>query len=209
MLAPPRDLYTVGCPAGFLLMLLHAVGMVCGLGAVIFATGVRDRKGAAALAAGFAAAAVWLRPEPVLVGGIAAGAAALSLARPRRLPGNLIDSAVAGLLGGLWGHVLTQFSLPPSIAWPLAAAVVGAAAFLSRRQPGFAPLAVREDARLAHAFLAVLVAAWPAVSTGWSAASAMNLESEETVRAAVQAPVAIGLAALVSLGGLHALWRRA
>lgn len=190
-------------------MLLHAVGMVCSLGAVIFATGVRDRKGAAALAAGFAAAAVWLRPEPVLAGGIAAGAAALSLARPRRVPAHLIDAAVAGLLGGLWGHVLARFGLPPASAWLLAAVVVAAAAFMSRRQPRFAPLALREDARLAHACLAALVAAWPAVSTGWSAASAMNLESEEMVRAAVQPPVAIGLAALVSLGGLHALWRRA
>ena len=57
--------------------------------------------------------------------------------------------------------------------------------------------------------LGALVAAWPAVATGWSAASAMNLESEETIRAAVQLPVAIGLASLASLGGLHALWRRA
>ena len=144
----------------------------------------------------------------MLAGGLTVAAAALSLARPRRVPVFLSDAVVAGLLGGLWGHVLVRFGLPPWSAWPLAAVVVGAAAFMSRRQPRFAPPAMREDARLAHAFLAALVAAWPAVSTGWSAASAMNLESEETVRAAVQFPVAIGLAALVSLGGLHALWRR-
>ena len=190
-------------------MLLHALGMLCSLGAVIFAAGVRDRWGAVALAAGFVVGAVWLRPEPVLAGGLAVAAAALSLARPRRVPVFLVDAVVAGLLGGLWGHVLAQFGLSPWSAWPLAAMVAGAAAFMSRRLPRFAPPAMREDALLAHAFLGALVAAWPAVATGWSAASALNLESEETIRAAVQPPVVIGLAALVSLGGLHALWRRA
>ena len=190
-------------------MLLHALGMVCSLGAVIFAAGVRDRWGAVALAAGFVAGAVWLRPEPVLAGGLAVAAAGLSLARPRRVPVFLIDAVVAGLLGGLWGHVLAQFGLAPWSAWALAAIVAGAAAFMSQRLPRFAPQAMREDALLAYAFLGALVAAWPAVATGWSAASAMNLESEETIRAAVQLPVAIGLASLASLGGLHALWRRA
>ncbi len=190
-------------------MLLHALGMVCSLGAVIFAAGVRDRWGAVALAAGFVAGAVWLRPEPVLAGGLAVAAAALSITRPRRVPVFLIDAVVAGLLGGMWGHVLAQFGVPPWSAWPLAAIVACAAALLSRRLPGFAPRAMREDALLAYAFLGALVAAWPAVTMGWSAASAMNLESEETIRAAVRLPVAIGLASLASLGGLHALWRRA
>ena len=190
-------------------MLLHALGMVCSLGAVIFAAGVRDRRGAVALAVGFVAGAFWLRPEPVLAGGLAVAAAALSLTRPRRVPVFLIDAVVAGVLGGLWGHLLAQFGVPPWSAWPLAATVVGAPALLARRLPRFAPRAMREDALLAYAFLGALVTAWPAVATGWSAASAMNLESKETIRAAVQLPVTIGLAALASLGGLHALWRRA
>lgn len=189
-------------------MLLHSLGMVCSLGAVILAAGVRDRRGAVALAAGFVAGAVWLRPEPLLAGGLAVAAAALSLTRPRRVPVSFLDAVVAGLLGGLWGHVLAQFGLPVWSAWLLAAIVVAAAALLSQRRPRFAPEAMREDALLAYAFLGALVAAWPAVTTGWRAASAMNLESEETIRTVVQLPVAIGLASLASLGGLHALWRR-
>lgn len=186
-------------------VLIHAVGMVCGLGAATLATMVTRRRDTAALIAGFVVAVAWLRPEPVWVGALVVVVAGLGLGTPRF---NLLGAVVAGTLAGVWFHVLRGYGLPGWSALPLAAAVPVAAMRLAHRNPGFAPLRLREDALLTMCTLGVLVAATPAFSTGWMSAVALNIEPGNSVEPVIGTWVPVGLAAVVSLGGVHTLWRR-
>ena len=189
-------------------MLPHAVGLLCALAAAIFATAAGDRRGVPALAAGFALGALWLDPEPRWTGAIVAAAAGLSLARPHGASALLAGALTAGLAGGLWTRVLAGYGLPAWTAWLLAAGVLVFAASSSRRDPRFAPPGVRDDALAALAALGLAVAAAPAVAMGWRAAAAMNLEADGLVRPGVHPWVVVGVAAMISLGGLHSLRRR-
>lgn len=190
-------------------MLPHAVGLLCALAAAIFATAAGDhRRGALALAAGFAAGVLWLPSDARWIGGLVAIVSALSLARPHGAPAALSGPLAAGLAGGLWTRVLAGYGLPSWMACLLAAGVLAVAASTSRHDPRFAPPAVREDALAAVGVLGLAVAAAPAVAMGWRAAAAMNLEAGDLVRPGVHPWVIAGLAAMVSLGGLHTLRRR-
>ena len=189
-------------------MLLHAVGLLCALAAALFATAARDRRGVLALAVGFALGAFWLEPEARWIGVIVAGAAGLSLARPHGAPVSLSASLAAGLAGGVWTRVLAGYGLPSWTAWLLAVAVLVVASSSSRRDPRFAPPAVRDDALAAVVALGLAVAAVPAMAAGWSAAAAMNLEADGPAGPGVHPWVVVGFAAMVSLGGLHSLRRR-
>ena len=194
--------------AGDIRLLLHAVGLLCALACATLATAARERRGVLALAGGFALGAFWFQPEARWIGVLVAAAAGLSLARPHGVPASLPASLVAGLAGGLWTRVLAGYGLPAWAAWLAAAAVLAVAASSSRRDPGFAPPALRDDALAAIGALGLAVAAAPAVTAGWRAAAAMNLETDGLVRPGVHPWVVVGVAAMVSLGGLHTLRRR-
>ena len=159
-----------------------------------------------ALIAGFAIATMWIRPEPVWVGGMVAVVAALGLGWSRRF--GSFSAAAAGVLAGLWVHVLEGYGLPGWSAVPLAAAVPGTAVVLAHRSPRFAPLALREDALLTLCFLGLVVGAAPALSMGWQSAGTMNLEPGGGARSVMGLWVTLALGAVASLGGLHTLWRR-
>ena len=189
-------------------MLPHAVGLLCALACATLATAARDRRGVIALAGGFALGAFWIEPEARWTGVIVAAAAGLSLARPDGAPASLSASLAAGLAGGLWTRVLAGYGLPAWTAWLVAAGVLAVAASSARRDPRFAPPALRDDALAAVVAVGLAVAAAPAVATGWSAAAAMNLEAGGLVRPGVHPWVVLGFAAMVSLGGLHSLRRR-
>ena len=179
--------------------------MVCSLGAATLATSVTGRRDLVARMTGFAVAAIWLRPDPVWVGGLVALVGGLGLGWSRFEP---ISAAAAGALAGLWIHVLESYGLPGWTALPLAATVPVTAAALAHQSPRFAPLAVREDAVLTICVLGLIVAAVPALSTGWQSAGAMNLEPGGGARPDMGLWVTLGLGTVVSLGGLHTLWRR-
>ena len=189
-------------------MLLHAVGLLCAVASAALATAARDGRGGLALAGGFALGALWLEPDARWAGAIVAVAAGLSLARPHGVSASLPAALAAGLAGGLWTRVLAGYGLPAWAAWLVAAAVVAVAASSSRRDPGFAPPALRDDALAAIGALGLAVAAAPAVTAGWRAAAVMNLETDALVRPGVHPWVVVGVAALISLGGLHSLRRR-
>ena len=188
--------------------MLHAVGLLCGLAAAVFATVVRDRYGALALAAGFLMGIAWLQPGAGSTGAVVAAAAGLLLVRPRGTLVSLAASLVAGLAGGLWSRVLGVYGLPLWLACLPALGVIAFAAVASARNPRFAAPAVHEDALAALGVLALAVAAAPGVAAGWRAAGAMNLAVGDMVRPGVHPGVVLGLAAVVALGGLHTLWRR-
>ena len=182
--------------------------MLCGLGAATLATTVTGRRDMVVLIAGFCVATVWLRPDPVLIGGMVALVAVLALGVPRLGPLRVLSAAVAGVLAGLWVHVLESYGLPGWTALPLATAVPVTAAALAHRSSRFAPLGLREDALLTICVLGLVVAVSPALSMGWQSAGTMNLEPGGGVRTAMGPWVPLGLGAVVSLGGLHTLWRR-
>ena len=131
--------------------------------------------------------------------------AVLGLGLPRLGP---LSAVVAGALAGLWVHVLQSYGLPAWSAVSLAAAVPGTAVVLAHRSPRFAPLGLREDALLTICVLGLVVAASPALSTGWRSAVAMNLEPGIGAQPTTGLWVPLGLGAVVSLGGIHTLWRR-
>lgn len=187
-------------------MLVHALGLLCALGAAVLAAIAARRRDAAAMAAGFGAAALWLPPEPRVTGTAVAVVAAAALVRPGRV--QLVCAVVAGLLAGAWTHVLAANGFAWWSAWVLAAGVTVASAVAARRNPRFASRAIREEALAALAVGALIVAAAPAVATGWSAAEAMNLRTGEQSRSAVHPMVLAALGAVVALGGAHALRRR-
>lgn len=189
-------------------MLLHVVGLLSGLASAVFATAVRDRYGALALAAGFLIALVWLRPGPVWIGAVVAVTAGLSLSRPGGAPASLAAALVAGSAAGLWGRVLGGYGVPPWLACLLASGVIALAAASAARDPRFVAPSVREDALAALGVLGLAIAAAPGVAAGWRAARAMNLAAGDMVRPGVHPGVVLGLAAVVALGGLHTLWRR-
>ena len=86
--------------------------------------------------------------------------------------------------------------------------MLAVAASSARRDARFAPPALRDDALAALCALGLAVAAVPAVTVGWRAAAAMNLEVDGLVRPDVHPWVVVGFAAMISLGGLHSLRRR-
>jgi len=189
-------------------LLLHAVGLLCGLAAAVFATVVRTRTGALVLAAGFLLGVAWLRPGPGWTGAVVAATAGLLLARPGGTSASLVASLVAGLAGGLWSRVLGGYGLPLWLACLPPFVVIAFAGVSAARNPRFAAPAVHEDALAALGVLALAVAAAPGVAAGWRAARAMNLAAGDMVRPGVHPGVVVGLAAVVALGGLHTLRRR-
>ena len=105
---------------------LHAVGLLCALGAAAFASlRTADRAAVAALLAGFVAALAAVTParfpEPAPVGTAAAVLAAFALVRPHW---SLAAIVVAGAFAGVWVSVLRVQGLPLAPALLLAAALV-------------------------------------------------------------------------------------
>ena len=95
------------------------------------------------------------------------------------------------------------------LAWPLAAGFVAASAIASQRKPRFARREIREDALAALAALGLFVAAAPSVAAGWRTAGGMNLAANDLAGPALNSGLLLGVAALVALGGLYTLRRRA
>ena len=139
-------------------MLLHAVGLLSGLAATVFAVSVRDRYGALTLAAGLLMGVARLQPGPGWTGAVVATTAGLALVRPGGTAASLAAPLVAGLAGGLWSRVLSGYGLPLWLTGLLASGVIAVAAVSSARDPRFAAPSVPEDALAALGVLGVAVA---------------------------------------------------
>ena len=189
-------------------LLLFTVGLLCALAAAVFATAVRGFRGALALFVGFLMGVAWLAPAPGWTGAVVGVMAVLILVAPHRASVSLAASIASGLTGGLLAQMLAGYGSPAWLAWLLAGGVTAVSAVASQRDPRFARPVIREDALLALTVLSVTVAAAPGVTSGWHTAGAMNLAGKDMLRSGTNPGMLLGLAVVLSLGGLHTLWRR-
>lgn len=190
-------------------MLHLAIEQLCGLAAVVFATASRGSRGAAVLSAGFLCGLGLPVPPPEWTGAFVAAVAALVLIDSHPPTTALASPLASGLTGGLCAQMLAGHGMATWLAWPLAAGFVAASAMASQRNPRFARREIREDALAALAALGLFVAAAPSVATGWRTAGAMNLAANDLVGPALNSNLLLGVAAVVALGGLYSLRRRA
>jgi hypothetical protein len=186
---------------------IQALWILCALGAAVFAAGAAKWRNIMGLLIGFGAATALFRggllPEPGWVGGLVAMVAGLALYRPRwAFAGSLCGGFLAGLLGALMQFL--GLGLAPSLAL---AAVVPAVSLWFARKPGFAPLAIREEALVLMLALGFGAAVVPAVVEGWRSAAALNT----TVRNGAQLAIPVWALALsgasMLLGGAWSVWR--
>jgi hypothetical protein len=187
---------------------------VCGLGTAILIAAVPVSRVAVATAVGAFALGAWWVQQPF---GPTTAAVALStglmavwqLVRAPRLP---FAAVMAGLLAGFWTAVLNQQGLPLLTAIPAAAVVPVVSGYLQARRPSFAPPALREEALLVLAVVAIAGAALPGVTDGWHAAVNLSVQGGQpsTASAAITVPAWTLTAASLALvsGGLFSLWSR-
>jgi hypothetical protein len=189
---------------------LHALWMLCALGATVFAAAVPGPRHACAMALGFGAAALLVSgagvADPALVGGLTVALSALLIARPRL---NLVRVTFAGVLSGIWLSLLRVETMVP---WPAALAVATAlpatSAWLSARRSSFAPPTIRDEATLLVLILAAFVAAAPTLAAGWHSAVALNLQQAGGSTVAVPPWALLLTVSAFALGGLSTAWRR-
>ena len=151
---------------------------------------------------------VWLTPAPGSTGAVVGVTAVLMLVAPHRASVLLAAALASGLTGGLWAQMLAGYGLPVWLGWLLAGGVMAVCAVASQRDPLFARPVIREDALVALTALGATVAAAPGVTAGWRTAGAMNLAGKDMVGSGANLGMLLGLAAVLSLGGVHTLWRR-
>jgi hypothetical protein len=172
----------------------------------VFAAGITRRwQDFAALPVGLAVAVLWLPPEPAVAGGLVALVTMSQLGRPGW---RIVGAVGAGALAGLWTVWLRGWGLPTFPALIMSAAVPAVSAWLSLRQPSFAPVRIREDAMFAVGVLGLVVAVGPTVTAGWSSAAALNVSR---VGAGATGPgpwLFVAGAGVMLIGGVHSLWRR-
>ena len=189
-------------------LFFHALAMLCSLGSVAMATFAVGPRNLAALAIGFAAASLAVRPsnlpDPAWVGGIVAGIAAAAVLRPRYAA---LFAATAGILAGIWMPMLEVAGVPLAAAALIAAAAPLCSALFSR-DSRFAPLVVREEALLFVLVIAVVVAVAPGVAAGWQSATALNLQQKEVGAQVVPAWTLLLTLGAAAAGGLYTVWMR-
>lgn len=189
-------------------LLFHALWLLCGIGAAVFAaTAVRGRWSLGLLAAGFLAGAIVSFPAPPAsewLGVLAALVAVTGLVWPRHW---ILTSLTAGLLAGVWSALLQAQSLPPVAAVVFAAGVPAASAWCAARRPEFAPPVLRDEALLVTAIVALAVAVAPGVADGWRAAVQLNVRIDGPQADVPVWALVVGLTAMGS-GALFSAWSR-
>jgi hypothetical protein len=106
---------------------------------------------------------------------------------------------------------LTVQGLPLPISIAIASGVLLLASRLAKRRPGFAPLALREEALVVLLAVALVVSLAEGVGTGWGSALALNADP-----AAFEASPGAGLSSWIVgvmlasgvLGAVYSMWMR-
>jgi hypothetical protein len=190
--------------------IFHALWLLCGLGAVVFASLFRASWfNLAGIACGFLVAAVGTTPtripEPAWIGILTMAVVILMLARPSW---SLPAAAMSGILAGCLATLLRAQSVPSTIAWLLGVAILVPALWISARRKDFAPTSIRDVALLAIAIWSILLAAAPAISAGWQSAAALNVSDKSATQNSMPAWVLLLGIASLAIGGLHTFWMR-
>jgi hypothetical protein len=183
--------------------------MLCGLGAAIFATTATRWDSAAAMAAGFGAAVVFIRPELLpdagWTGSIVAVVAALHIFR-RDV--RFLGPICGGALAGIWSALLETQGLPREVSLAVAAMLPAVSALLTVKRPAFAPESLREEALLVMCALGLGVAMIPDILSGWRSALALNRQAQDNANHIIANWVLVLSAISVALGGLYSFLRR-
>lgn len=190
------------------MLLLHVLGILCGLAVVAFATLEAGRlRGAGAFLGALAAASIVIGtgrvPDPVWAACFAAGGAVLALSS--RAP--LVALACGGALAGIWAAVLRGQGAPMLLAVAYVIAMAGLSNRLAARSPAYATIAMREEAFMLVAVIALALAAAPAIVEGWQSAAALRAAPLQSGAAGSSWAIALAGAALV-IGGIYSMWRR-
>ncbi len=191
-------------------MLLHVLGIVCGLGVVAFAARAPARLGTALLFGGILAAVILMIgaarvPDPVWTGTFAALGAVVALWKPAW---TWTATGCAAVLAAVWITVLATQGLPMPWPYVLVLPFAAVSSLLAARRPAFAPTRLAEEAFVLVALLAMILAVSPAIMAGWSSASALRAMPLDPPAIESSAWVfgVVGGAAI--LGLIHSLWRR-
>lgn len=191
-------------------MQLDTLGILLGFAAVAFAA-LEPRRWQVALISAAAFAGVVLgigadrAPAASSAAFLAAGVAALALAKPRW---GAVAAACAGGAAGLWASVLELQGLPAAPAALVAALPPAASALLARRSARFAPPGLREEALALVVVFGLLVALVPEVLAGWRSAAAFGSLSGGASGSGGTAWMVIWAILCAAGGGAYALWRR-
>ncbi|MEP7310864.1 MAG: hypothetical protein ABJA98_35655 [Acidobacteriota bacterium] len=215
----------------------HALWMLCGLSAAVFATYIasatttlhetaaasertaltpptlRWRGGrlvaSVALACGFGLTSWWVGSGRPVDAAWAGGLVAAVAATQLVLPRHPAYLSVAsGALAALWASLLHVQGLPQPIAMASGAALPIASAYLSLRTPAFAPPLLQEEGLVAVLAIGIMVAVLPAVAQGWQSAIALNLADKGASLPQMPAWLMSFVGASMILGALSSLWRR-
>jgi hypothetical protein len=192
-----------------LTLFFHLVWMLCALGAVVFAAAAaRDRRRALGFGGGLIIGLILTRlgpPDPALAGGLAVGAVAIFLFRPRYAD---LAAMLGGVLAGLWMALLQAQGLP-FLATAFAVAILsGVSAWLARSRPTFAPERLVDEGLLAIGALGIVALTLPSILDGWQ--TAVALAATSTRQASVTLPLwtVAFIVGCLSLGGVYSAWSR-
>jgi len=189
---------------------LHALGLLCGLGATSLATWTAGSlRGRAVFLAGLLVGTLFLGadrfPGPSWIATTTVVVAALTLWKPAW---SVVAVFCGGVLAGLWVSVLQLQGLPFAPALFVAVVLPAVAAYLAVRRTGFATPKLREEALIVLIGFGLAMAIAPEVTAGWRSA----LELKATPLGA-ESPGGAGWVFLFGgfcalFGGLYSLWRR-
>lgn len=189
-------------------VILHALWMLCALGATTFAAAAAPRRPwLVAFAIGFLAVVMRPggQPDPEIAGLFAAFGALVYLFRPRYA---WLGFVLGGALAGMLVQVVGLLGGPVLVTTPLVAVGLGATVWLARTRPAFAPDALREEALLIICTLGLGVAILPSVLDGWQAAGNLNMRVETVAQQAIPMWVLSVVGTSTLLGAAYALWSR-
>ena len=187
----------------------YALGMLCSLGAVVFATvaGASRWRTVSAIVL-FCAGVAWTTgvatPAPEVIGCVVAVGSAALLLWP---PWTTMAAALGGALAGVWSGILAAQGMTWWLAVPLAVAPP-VAALLARRRPEFAPSHLRDEALVVVFALGLGVAMLPGVLDGWSTAQSLTMQPADAQNRVVPAWTLAMTGAAFGLGASYSLWSR-
>ena len=190
-------------------LFFHLVWMLCALGTATFAAAsARDPFRAIGFTAGVVVGIALARsgpPDPALAGGLALGAVAVFLFKPKYAA---LAAVPGGAVAGLWSALLQAQGLPFLLAPFVVVALIGASASLARSRKAFAPQRLIDEGLLAIGALGIVALTLPSILDGWQTAVALTATSTRQASVALPLWTVAFIVGCMSLGGIYSAWSR-